>query len=277
MARDAPHALPGLPGVGGSAALITKTGASSQLRPNVGITGAVPAGTASQATGVDRNGEPDYSGIPEDVDFGAQVPDFSMQDYSNTSYPQQSSRNQGSSQPSYSGDAGNPGKKQWGRAGKQNLPPPPGTVPKRRSVAPMARRLLRLLLSHPELVDQMGDQQLEVLERGPHLEMVRDLIVLAQSSGARHLGALIQAADPGGDLGVLMASVAADLMTQEVLPEPQKEWEDALRRIELESLRQEQDALIAEGANNLQFQQKYGELSQRIARLIRAIDAGRTN
>jgi DNA primase len=59
------------------------------------------------------------------------------------------------------------------------------------------------------------------------------------------------------------------------LPEPQKEWEDALRRIELESLRQEQDALIAQGENNLQFQQKYGELSQRIARLIRAINAGK--
>ena len=74
-----------------------------------------------------------------------------------------------------------------------------------------------------------------------------------------------------------MASVAADLMTQEVLPEPQKEWEDALRRIELESLRQEQGALIAQGENNLQLQQKYGELSQRIARLIRAIDTGKAS
>jgi DNA primase len=139
----------------------------------------------------------------------------------------------------------------------------------------MARRLLRLLLTHPELVDQMGDQQLEVLERGPHLEMVRDLIVLAQTSGARHVGALIQAADPGEDLGVLLASVAADLMTQESLPEPQIEWEDALRRIELESLKQEQQTLIKNSENNLQLQQEYGELSVRIARLIRAIEASK--
>jgi DNA primase len=145
----------------------------------------------------------------------------------------------------------------------------------RRAVAPMAKRLLRLLLTHPELVDVMGEQQLELLERGPHLEMVRELIVLAQASGARHVGALIQAADPGADLGVLMASVAEDLMAQEPLPNPQGEWEDALRRIELESLKSEQEALIAEGLNNLQSQQNYRELSSRIIRLIGVIETSK--
>ena len=147
----------------------------------------------------------------------------------------------------------------------------------RRSVTPLARRLLRLLLTHPELVDEMGDQQVELLERSPHLEMVRDLIVLAQHSGARHVGALIQAADPGSDLGALLASVAADLMTQEALPEPRAEWEDAVRRIELESLRHEQELLIRQGLNNFELQQNYRELSQRIGRLIKAIESGNTH
>src|SRR3546814_17986727 len=62
---------------------------------------------------------------------------------------------------------------------------------------PMAKRLLRLLLAHPELVSSLGDQQLEILEHGPHLVLVRDLITLANLSGARHAGALLQAADPG--------------------------------------------------------------------------------
>ena len=146
----------------------------------------------------------------------------------------------------------------------------------RRSVTPLARRLLRLLLTHPELVDDMGDQQVELLERSPHLEMVRDLIVLAQHSGARHVGALIQAADPGSDLGALLASVAADLMAQEALPEPRAEWEDAVRRIELESLRHEQELLIRQGLNNFELQQNYRELSQRISRLIKAIESGNT-
>jgi len=91
----------------------------------------------------------------------------------------------------------------------------------------------KLPATHPKLVDVMVVQQLELLERGSHRGMVRELIVLTQASGARHVGALIQASDPGADLGVLMASVAADLMAQKSLPNPQAEWEDALRRIEL--------------------------------------------
>jgi len=158
-----------------------------------------------------------------------------------------------------------------GRAASRTAP---GRVD-RRAVAPMAKRLLRLLLTHPELVDVMGEQQLEILERGPHLEMVRELIVLAQATGARHVGALIQASDPGADLGVLMASVAEDLMTQEPLPNPQGEWEDALRRIELESLKNEQQVLISEGLNNFQSQQNYRELSSRITRLIGVIETSK--
>jgi len=151
-----------------------------------------------------------------------------------------------------------------------------GGVTARRAVAPMARRLLRLLMTNPELVDHMGEQQIEILARGPHLEMVRDLIVLIQATGARHVGALIQAADPGDDLGVLLVSVAEDLMTQEPLPNPQSEWEDAVRRIELDGLKAEQQALIAEGLNNLPAEQKYKELSQSITRLIRVIEASRS-
>lgn len=147
----------------------------------------------------------------------------------------------------------------------------------RRSVTPLARRLLRLFLTHPELIDDLGDQQLEILHRGPNLETVRELIVLAQATGARHVGALIQVADPGADLGVLLASVAADLMAQETLPNPQAEWEDAVRRIELESLKAEQEALIAQGLNNLQSQQNYQELSGRISRLMKVIESVKTS
>jgi len=162
-----------------------------------------------------------------------------------------------------------------GRSGERFATRKPPQRIDRRAVAPMAKRLLRLLLTHPELIDVMGEQQLELLERGPHLEMVRELIVLAQASGARHVGALIQASDPGADLGILMASVAADLMAQDPLPNPQAEWEDALRRIELESLKSEQESLIAGGLNNLQSQQNYRELSSRITRLIVVIEASK--
>lgn len=154
---------------------------------------------------------------------------------------------------SWSGRSGQPGMAQPGR---------------RRPVTPLARRLLRLLLAHPELVDVMGDQQLEVLERGPHLGMVRDLIVLARASGARHLGALCEAAEPGTELAEVLHSMAGDVLAQEDLPDPQAEWEDALRRIELDALKAEQEELVRAGLPDEAARRHYQELARRISVLI---------
>src|SRR5690606_26770201 len=43
-----------------------------------------------------------------------------------------------------------------------------------RAVTPMAKRLLRLLLAHPGLVEHVVDQQLEILDNSPHMVVVRD-------------------------------------------------------------------------------------------------------
>src|SRR5690606_1417839 len=105
------------------------------------------------------------------------------------------------------------------------------------------KQLLRLLIAHPRLVDGLGDQQLEILERGPHLRLVRDLIELAISSKARHAGALLQAAEPGSDLEQVLSGLGAQVLTQEDLPDPQAEWNDALQRIELDMIKAEQTLL----------------------------------
>jgi len=145
-----------------------------------------------------------------------------------------------------------------------------GVIEPRRPVPTLAKRLLQLLLSHPELVDTMGDQQLEVIDHGPHLGMVRDLIVLAQSSGARHLGALLEAADPESDIHLVLRSMSADLLGQEELPHPQAEWEDALHRIEFDSLRAEMAELAKGGLKEAADRERYQELAQRCAILKRA-------
>lgn len=134
----------------------------------------------------------------------------------------------------------------------------------RRSMPSLAKRLLALLLAHPELVDSMGDQQLEVLDKGPHLGLVRDLIMLAQASGARHVGALLQAADPDSDLATVLKGMRADLLVQEDLPEPQTEWDDALRRIEFDSVRTEMAKLAETGLASEEARQRYQELSARL-------------
>jgi DNA primase len=66
-------------------------------------------------------------------------------------------------------------------------------------------------------------------------------------------------------------------MSQESLPNPQSEWEDAVRRIELDGLKAEQQLLIGQGLNNLPAQQKYKELSQSIARLMRVIETSKSS
>ena len=85
----------------------------------------------------------------------------------------------------------------------------------------LAKRLLGLLLAHPELVDSMGDQQLEVIDHGPHLGLVRDLIMLAQSSGARHVGALLlEAAEPDSDLATVLRACARTCCRRRICPIP---------------------------------------------------------
>ncbi|OZI74025.1 DNA primase [Bordetella genomosp. 12] len=140
----------------------------------------------------------------------------------------------------------------------------------RRVMPSLARRLLCLLLAHPEIVDTMGDQQLEVIDHGPNLGLVRDLIVLAQASGARHVGALMEAADPDSDLYVVLKGLRADMMAQEDLPEPQTEWDDALRRIEIDTLRAEMTRLAHEGLGTDESRKRYAELRQRLAVLSTA-------
>lgn len=140
----------------------------------------------------------------------------------------------------------------------------------RRVMPSLARRLLCLLLAHPELVDTMGDQQLEVIDHGPNLGLVRDLIVLAQASGARHVGALMEAADPDSDLYVVLKGLRADMMAQEDLPEPLTEWNDALRRIEIDILRGDMTSLVNEGLQTEEARKRYAELRQRLAVLSTA-------
>jgi len=127
----------------------------------------------------------------------------------------------------------------------------------------MAKQLLRLLIAHPRLVTGLGDQQLEILERGPHLRLVRELIALVAASGARHAGALLQAAEPGSDLEQVLSGLGPQVLAEEDLPDPQAEWNDALRRIELDMIKAEQTALALAGLKESAEQQRYQDLSRR--------------
>lgn len=135
-----------------------------------------------------------------------------------------------------------------------------------RTVMPMARRLLRLLLSYPSLVDRFGDQQLELLAHHPHLQLVRELVALVSASGATHAGALLQAADPDSDLALAIQDLSTELMAQD-LPDPQSEWNDALLTIELQAVQNQCDLLIESGLHSPEQRLRYQELLRKLARL----------
>lgn len=170
-------------------------------------------------------------------------------------------------------DAGQGGEPPFdeGYAQQVGLQEPTRFVPKRVGrgvVAPLAKRLFMLLISHPNLVDQMGDSQLEVLEAGEHFELVMAFIVLIKASQARHLGALIEMAQPDSELHQVLTRLSGDALNEAELPDPQLEWSDALLRIELENLKREQQRLISRGLSQPEDNKIYQELSQRIKSLI---------
>jgi DNA primase len=94
--------------------------------------------------------------------------------------------------------------------------------------------------------------------------------VLAQSSGARHLGALLQAAEPDSDLGIALQGLRAEVLVMEDLPNPQDEWNDALRRIEFAWIGGEMDRLARSGLGTDDTRQRFDELKGRIAVLRNA-------
>ncbi|MCQ9616718.1 DNA primase [Paenalcaligenes niemegkensis] len=143
----------------------------------------------------------------------------------------------------------------------------PGLGRQKRSVTPIAKRLLRLLAAYPHLVDGLADQQLEIIVQSPNLILVQELIALINVSEARHSGALLEAADPENEVGALLISLTTEILDDEELPDPQAEWNDALRHIELELIKSEQSELIAAGLPDEASRRRYQELTRRMALL----------
>ncbi|MFC4274723.1 DNA primase [Achromobacter aloeverae] len=269
MAQQAKPQPYGAPADGAQPARAAEARAASAAEPRP-----APQGAAGEQGAVAEDGTPSFE-VPGylDGDFDGALYDYEPIPDMGTEPPgggNPPGQGQGW-QPRKQGGGGGFGKGQGkGKGGWRRENEVGGVIEPRRPVPTLAKRLLQLLLSHPELVDTMGDQQLEVIDRGPHLGMVRDLIVLAQSSGARHLGALLEAADPESDIHLVLRSMSADVLGQEELPHPQAEWEDALHRIEFDSLRAEMAELAKGGLKEAADRERYQELSQRCAILKRA-------
>ncbi|OFV51535.1 DNA primase [Oligella sp. HMSC09E12] len=126
-----------------------------------------------------------------------------------------------------------------------------------RQPMPLARQLLSLLANHPSLLDKIGERQLEILRQHPHMEVVVEFISFAFRSGARHIGSLIQQAEHGSPLHQLLLSLGKDSSSIEALPNPDAEWNDALKKLELDILQAEINTLISSGMETESERRRY--------------------
>lgn len=126
-----------------------------------------------------------------------------------------------------------------------------------RQPMPLARQLLSLLANHPIILDKIGERQLEILRQHPHMEVVVEFIAFAFASGARHIGSLIQQAEQGSPLHQLLISLGKDSSTIESLPNPEAEWSDAIKKLELENLEAEIKTLIGSGMETDNERKRY--------------------
>ncbi len=137
---------------------------------------------------------------------------------------------------------------------------------RRTPVIGLSTRLLRLLLAHPQLVQNVDAVHLERIAQLPGFESVLALSDLVRNSGAQHTGAILQAAT-GTPLEKTLTEEAAHTLLVEELPEPATELRDALRTLSLRALRAEQKRLAAEAAQNPDVLARYAEVGREIAQL----------
>lgn len=128
---------------------------------------------------------------------------------------------------------------------------------------PLARRLLSLLVNYPAILETISERQLEILRQHPHMDVVVELIALCFSSGAYHLGSLLQQVEQGSPLQQLLLSLANDDSTTEPLPHPELEWADAIKKVELDNLEAEIKQLLSAGPETEAERKRYSAVLMR--------------
>ncbi len=140
---------------------------------------------------------------------------------------------------------------------------------RRRPPVELERKVLRILLAHPEFAADLDDNALRALGQGApdHGEMLRAVALAARGiSGAAGFAALAETLrDQGGDLDKLIAEVAAETPSEPELA--RRELAGAVRQSMLRLLRAEQEQLVAGGLPDEAARSRYRELAGAIDRL----------
>ncbi|VCU71250.1 DNA primase [Pigmentiphaga humi] len=154
--------------------------------------------------------------------------------------------------------------REWG--GRYGDERPQGYTGPRPRVTPIAGRLLQLLLTHPVLVGQIGEDAEHLLASNQGFESVRELLALVRSSGAQHAGALLQAAE-GSEIAQALVMASTATIYEDELPDPGGELRDALRTVELQAATAAQQQLAQAGFKSEEDKVRYLALTERILEL----------
>ncbi|WBF65217.1 MAG: DNA primase [Candidatus Kinetoplastibacterium crithidii] len=133
-------------------------------------------------------------------------------------------------------------------------------------VPSLAKHLLNLIIFNLQYIDDMvGIQQLEILEKQPDLKYIKDLILIIQEKNIKTLETLQESLPKDSELYKVVSNISNHTNQKEVLlPDPVKEWEDALLLIENEYLKKEINLLVEQGLTSDNDINKYKELSNKL-------------
>ncbi|AFZ83688.1 DNA primase dnaG [Candidatus Kinetoplastibacterium blastocrithidii TCC012E] len=135
----------------------------------------------------------------------------------------------------------------------------------KKSVPSLMRRLFNLLLSNLTLVNHIGDQQLEILDKDSDLKIIRDLVLLVENTNTKDLDSIKKIVDPYSELGMAISNFTEeDLIDKNKLPDPLKEWEDSLLLIESQSIKNDMIILAKNGLSSREDIDRYKDLSKRM-------------
>ncbi len=148
---------------------------------------------------------------------------------------------------------------------------------RRKPPVELERKVLRLLVAHPELAADLDDAALAMLgqtapDRGQMLRAVAEAARgIAPDAGVAGFAVLSESLrDQDGELGRLIAEVAAESPSEPELA--RRELAGAVRQTTMKFLRAEQDQLVASGLSDEAARQRYREIAAELERLRAAAD-----
>lgn len=144
------------------------------------------------------------------------------------------------------------------------------TLPRRmasRTVDPLALRIFRLVINHPEVLQVVTERQLEILGQQPHYELVAQFLTLCMTKGTAVLGHLQLSLVDNEEIQRIIMSVEKDSLHDEVLSDPKAEWLGIINRVEVETLKQMLGAFTSADLKDEEKIKRYRQLSRRLNNL----------